>query len=155
MPLFFLDGVAMWILLLGNSVSSIPIFFETVELVPKNIQGHMCLLGVFEVKAVTSFWFMTAGWCVYILSLLINFICLVSRKQKSDDAVYAYMDKIPCSVVSQQLQTVFQFSFCWLLKCCGVKAHSFMAYCWIGHLCGCSCAMCLGEVKFPQYIGKG
>lgn len=37
MPLFILDGVAMWILLLGNSVSSIPILFEAMEPVPKNV----------------------------------------------------------------------------------------------------------------------
>lgn len=86
MPFFMLEGIAVWILLLGNSVSSYRILFETMELASKNISGRVCLLGVFEVKAVTSFWFMAAGWCIYGLSSLINSICLVSVKNNLDDA---------------------------------------------------------------------
>lgn len=107
----------------------------------------MCLLGVFEVKAVTSFWFTAAGRCVYVLSLLISRICLVSLKQKSDDAVYTYMDKIPCAIV---LQVAFQLSFCyWLPKCRAAKAHLSQPGVELGVLCGGSCAACVREAVSP------
>lgn len=116
----------------------------------------MCLLGLLEVKAVTSFWFMAAGWYIYVLSLLINSICLVSLTQKSDDTVYTYVDKIPCAGVSQQLQTGFQFSFCsWLLKCHGVKAHFF--HCLLLNWASCVVAAVLHaweRLSFPNTLEK-